>query len=755
MSLDDGRAHASPVSQAVDIPAPAQPAPHRGLSLGHKLLALIGTTTASVVLVLTGFFLQQEIAASRAALQRKATAYGALTTSQVAPAVAFDDRETAREVFDALALDDDVESLTLFNARGEVLHARGAAGAWLAKARQGVQKARLVELEDRIAVVSPVVSREGPRGTLVLELSTRKLEDSIASLTRTAAAVGLFAIAVGMLLAYAIASSLGRRIGAISRASMAVASGDFAQPPLTVAGSDEVAHLAHGWNTMVQQIQRLFAQARESAESEKTRLESLVQVRTRELDVRNADMRLVLDNVSQGFLTVDLQGQLSSERSAIVDTWLGVPQPGETFFAYVERALPGKGDYLRVAWEALREDWMPLEMRIGQLPSELQGAGLHLGFGYQPICDGKTLCKLLVIVSDMAPVVERRRAEDEERELSQVVRKLLADHRGFKEYIDEASALVDEIVGNGRDVARRKRLLHTLKGNSAIFGFDSLVRLCHELEETMHDGQSDLSGAGKQQLVDSWQRLQQKAHALIGDRSPELLEVRRADVQHVVANINAGARASLITRLIHSWELEPVQARLARLSDYARALAGRLGKAPLAIEQQAGEARLHPQDWVSFWQAMVHVVRNAVDHGLEDAETRRAAGKPEQGRLTLRAELAEGRLQVIVQDDGAGIDWQSVARAARQRGLPATTHAQLVAALLADGTSTRAEASHTSGRGLGLSAVREACAAIGGTISIESERGRGTTFRFSVPVDALGRPAIAGTSERTSRAAEA
>jgi len=754
MSSQQGHAQGMPPAQPFHTSEMRGPLQRKGLSLTHKLIALMGTTTVTVVAVLTGFFLKQQIEASHAALTRKATTYGALAARQVAPAVAFDDRETAREVFDAVALDDEIESLTLFNASGDVLHARGAAGAWVAKAKNGVQQQRVVELDDRVGVVSPVVSAEGPRGTLVVELSTRKLEEAVSSLTRTAALVGLLAIAIGMLLAYTIAHSIGRRIGSIAKAAVGVAGGEFEQPPLPVVGSDEVAHLAHGFNSMVQQIQRLFAAARENAVTEQARLEGLVQARTVELDHRNADMRLVLDNVGQGFLTVGLDGKMSRERSAIVDSWLGTPGEGETFFAYVDRALPGKGDYLRVGWDALTEDWMPLEMRLSQLPSELQNERLHLGFSYQPIFENGALHKLLVIVTDIAPLVERRRAEDEERELVQVVRKLLSDHRGFQEYIEEASSLVSEILDGNGDLTRRKRLLHTLKGNSAIFGFESMVRLCHELEDGMQTSGTDLSYAEKQCLLLGWERLQVKVTALMGERSPELLEVHRRDVQHVVANINAGARPSLITHLIHSWELEPARARLTRLGEYANALAKRLDKQPLVVDEESNDVRLHPAHWIGFWQAMVHVVRNAVDHGLEGAEARRAAGKPEAGHIKLRTSLANGWLQLRIEDDGAGIDWARVAQSAKKRGLPSATHQQLVAAVLADGLSTREEASHTSGRGLGLSAVREACEAIGGTITIQSERGKGTAFCINVPVDALGRPAPV-TSTVVSRAAGA
>jgi signal transduction histidine kinase/HAMP domain-containing protein len=723
----------------------------RHFSITQKLLALFGAATVGLVIVLSAFFLRQQISDSRAALQRKAAAYGALSARQVAPAVAFDDRQTAREVFDAVALDNDIESMTLLNANGEVLHARGAAGAWISAAKGGVQEQRIVELSDKIAVVSPVVSAEGPRGTLVIELSTRQLEAAVVSMTTTAVAVGLFAIAVGMLLAYIIASSLGRRIGAVAQAAVAVSNGDLDQPAIVVKGSDEVADLAQGFNVMMLQIQRLFSQARETAATEKSRLEHLVQERTHELDRRTADMRLVLDNVSQGFLTVGLDGTMSRERSAIVDTWLGVPREGESLFAYIDRALPGKGDYLRVGWDALNDDWMPLEMRLGQLPAEFRTDKLHLGFAYQPIQDGDALHKLLVIVTDMAPLAERARAEAEERELVQVVRKLLGDHSGFREYIDEASALVTDIVGPDPDRERRQRLLHTLKGNSAIFGFDSMVRLCHELEENVQNGAAQLSAEDNLRLTQAWDRLRAKVAALMGGRSNELLEVSRADLQHVVANLNAGARASLITRLIRAWELEPTESRLSRLQEYTRSLAGRLEKAPISVEIEDNDVRLHPTAWVGFWQAMVHVVRNAVDHGLEGPDARRARGKAETGHIRMRTTLEGNRFQVFVSDDGCGVDWAKIARLAQKRRLPTGSHEQLVAALLSDGMTTRDQASQTSGRGVGLSAMRDACAANGGTIDVQTELGKGTTFCFTFQVDAQGQPVMPAPHASDSR----
>jgi two-component system chemotaxis sensor kinase CheA len=727
-------------------PAPTSPRstatgrPRTSLSITYKLLALIGLTTGTVVLFLVVYFPTQQIEAARAALRLKAATYGTLVSRQVAPAIAFDDRETAREIFDAVAQDPDVESLTLMTANGATLHARGVPGSWADAARKGVAKQVVVEPSGRIGVVTPVISAEGPRGTLVLELSTRELDAGETKVTRAAVSAGVVALAFGMLLAFAIARSLGRRIASIADTASAVASGDLDQKLVEVRGHDEIATLAAAFNAMLSQIQSLFGQIKQSAEQEQARLGSLVRERTHELDVRNQAMRLVLDNVDQGFVSVDLAGQLAPERSAILDRWLGVPASGDTLFSYIDARFPGKGDYLRVGWEALAEDWMPLEMRLDQLPRELENEELHLGLAYQPTFENDVLTRILVIVSDMTPVVEKRRAEEEERELVTVVRKLLSDHGGFKEYLSEADELVRLITSGRGDLALRLRTLHTLKGNSAIFGFESLVRLCHELEGRMQTSGTDLPQTDKDRLSAAWKRLREKVETLLKGRNNETIEIKRVDLHRIVANVNAGAPVSTITAVLRGWELEPSEARLTRVADYARALAERLGKNPVEVRVESNDVRLDPEAWTDFWHALVHVIRNAIDHGIESPAERSTANKPEVAVVALRCLLEGDRLTIEVEDAGRGIDWAHVANAARRRGLPNGSHEELVQGLFADGLSTRDTASETSGRGVGLSAVREACVRTGGEIRVSSTPGRGSKFEFSWLIDANGRP---------------
>lgn len=137
-----------------------------------------------------------------------------------------------------------------------------------------------------------------------------------------------------------------------------------------------------------------------------------------------------------------------------------------------------------------------------------------------------------------------------------------------------------------------------------------------------------------------------------------------------------------------------------------------------------------------------HLVRNAIDHGIESPIARRAVGKPERGHVQIRASLDDLGLRVEVTDDGRGIDPQRVARSAVEKGLvddkllAGISDEQLLALIFEPGFSTAAEVTDISGRGVGMDVVRECVHRVGGTIDVRSAIGLGTTVTLHVPASA-------------------
>jgi chemotaxis protein histidine kinase CheA len=187
-----------------------------------------------------------------------------------------------------------------------------------------------------------------------------------------------------------------------------------------------------------------------------------------------------------------------------------------------------------------------------------------------------------------------------------------------------------------------------------------------------------------------------------------------------------------------SWTLRlvPVAPALEELARHAHDLAAGLGK-KVQVTVQGSDVQIERAVLDAMWEPMLHVIRNAIDHGIELPSDRGA--KPERGSLVLRAETLGPNVVVSVADDGKGIDAQGVREAALARGLLSPQAAaelndrELVQVVFVHGFSTRAQVSELSGRGVGLDAVRGAVEALGGSAALDSEPGKGTRVSLTLP----------------------
>lgn len=137
-------------------------------------------------------------------------------------------------------------------------------------------------------------------------------------------------------------------------------------------------------------------------------------------------------------------------------------------------------------------------------------------------------------------------------------------------------------------------------------------------------------------------------------------------------------------------------------------------------------------------EPLAHILRNAVDHGIEPPEARVAAGKPPTGRLTLRVGLQGDAALIDVQDDGAGLDYVAIRRRGIEAGLidadQLVDQRMLARLVLLPGFSTRAAATETSGRGIGMDVAERRVAALRGTLTLASEPGQGTRVQLRLPI---------------------
>jgi chemosensory pili system protein ChpA (sensor histidine kinase/response regulator) len=174
-------------------------------------------------------------------------------------------------------------------------------------------------------------------------------------------------------------------------------------------------------------------------------------------------------------------------------------------------------------------------------------------------------------------------------------------------------------------------------------------------------------------------------------------------------------------------QLAPLETLSAHLDRMVRATAAQEGKrVDLVIAGE--EVELDRTILAGIADPLLHLLRNAVGHGIEPPAVRRERGKPERGRVEVRARLEGSHVDIEVADDGAGLDWAAIADAAAAAGLVPGTHL-----LFEPGFTTAAAVGEVSGRGVGLDVVKTEVERLRGSVTVESRDGAGATFRLRLP----------------------
>lgn len=200
-----------------------------------------------------------------------------------------------------------------------------------------------------------------------------------------------------------------------------------------------------------------------------------------------------------------------------------------------------------------------------------------------------------------------------------------------------------------------------------------------------------------------------------------------------------GRVTSEMQNLILSMRMVPIEQVFNRFPRMIRGLAKELNK-KINLEIIGSETELDRTVIDEIGDPLVHLIRNSIDHGIELPEVRAQAGKSEEGHLILRAYHSGNHVFIEIEDDGAGINREKVQMKAIEKGLILAEEAELLSDdeianfILSSGFSTADQISDISGRGVGLDVVKSKMEALGGEISIKTEKGKGSIFSIQLPL---------------------
>lgn len=689
---------------------------------------------------------------------------------------------------DPCELSDESDSTTAGGILAKAGDVKDSSGIAWARSSRALAVRRIGSgADERLEFSAPVGDARAPMGWILYKLSTRSMSEAIQYARSSArnALLGVVALLLGVgagALAFSLArfksaaEKLSRPVRDLASAAELIRGGDY-RTPVSVESDDEIGALAATFETM-----------RRTVQSYTEHLEELVAEKMRQV-------RDILDNVEQGLFAVDFDGALRPEHSRSAPRILGVPELGD-----IGRALhlspARRADFVSwldlvrrrhatMRWEKLTRLAPVQDLEIAGPEGQVRFVRLRYQRMYGK---DRQVERIMVLAQDETENrrVERIMAEEKERHenevktimglvnnLPEVIRDFMRDsRRRIDDLEDRCRSLVDRAAAvrerhphppgfapSAEEIARLFRDFHTIKGNAGTYGFERLARLAHQGEDLLEDLMQPVPARVDLTLVAILDKLEEMDNAYEeilaterrlsgGGEGEAFVQIPERKVEHI--RRLASALRSAARSMVDSEAVEPLveacerirDVPLPRLADKYRGmvqrLADRLGKrirldvAPGHLE--VGLAFLSPLD-----EALVHLFRNAVDHGIELPAARVAAGKAETGAIHLEVQVDEERIVVTVSDDGSGIDADAVAAKAVEQGVVSASQVEAMDArekiqlVFESGLSTSLSVTEVSGRGVGMSAVRDCIEALGGSISVSTEPGRGTTVVLQVP----------------------
>ena len=481
---------------------------------------------------------------------------------------------------------------------------------------------------------------------------------------------------------------------------------------------------------------------------------------------RTSAIRNLLNNAGQGFLSFGPDLIVHNEYSSECMSIFKEPIEGKLFYQLLYPDSREQHHYLKNILQkvlqeknpAVRQKYLPL------LPDEVQLNNKHIHIDYKIIdaLDHEQSEMFMVILTDITDKRSLESQMEKERNTLKMIVKVITNYKDFIENIKDFNHFflhrIEDVLSSKRSAKDMLfeifRQVHTFKGSFSQLDMLFIVDKLHHLETDLSTlgGQMDSSSVEKlrsllsQHDFNSWltnelktltdilgnQFLTQES-ALTIDKS-KLLEL-----ENKIMTLLSPHECKLILPDIKRLRHKPFKEVLKGMPYYVERLAEREGKLVHQVDINEDDVLVDLDKYSSFSKALIQIFRNIVDHGIEAPEERIESGKHEFGNILCTIRERGNLIELVIADDGRGLNLEAIRHKALEKGILSTASASslkeeaLIDLIFVDQLSTKDTITDLSGRGIGLSVVKNEVLKLNGSVSVETKSGMGTRFIFTFP----------------------
>lgn len=496
--------------------------------------------------------------------------------------------------------------------------------------------------------------------------------------------------------------------------------------------------------------------AQQELEQYSKNLEKMVEERTLQISSMNRLMKALLDSLSQGFFIFNKDGLCLEVSSKACETTIETSPAGKMIWDVLKLG-DKKAEGFKKWMMTLFMEMLPFEDLAPLGPTEFpHSENKNIALEYFPLRnDDQQIDGVVVVASDITSLVEARKQAETEKQHAKLIIHLIRSKNEMGRFIRESQSMLQDLQTTlaknpGQwDTEAIFRSLHTLKGGAGLFSVQKLADSCHAAETCLSAYKETTNDTTAAQLLKQCQEVQsqfahflQETKEILGSSilsQERLLEVPASDLNILFEKLQSHPQAlAAAEKTLGHLLFEPVKNFFEPYKEVAHRIAEKENKVLREIQFMGEDLTVVPEIYGPLFATFVHAFRNAVDHGIEAPAVRHQAGKPEGGSILVRFErrdLPAPTLRIALTDDGAGIDTKKIRAKLATKGISThnETDREVMQHIFDSQFSTKEQVTETSGRGVGMDAIKYEAQQLGGKAWVESALGKGSTLYIEVP----------------------